>query len=266
VTELERVPAGSPNRRARPFGSIRRLARWAFSAVGLIVAASVGIGYAPAGGFDWTVFALVFTALSTLVLALSTGALALSTWQDVRETTRLVDATVTLVEVSADEVELSRRAIEAEVKPLIVDWPADNRQVTVKPGSEEGAVRIVVPAVNANATALIQGVTMHWYEPGAAISPTTYIGWASVLAVGPGGETEAWFHFDAAQAPRLEPIEQQGKFWVEIDYTDAAGGQRDVTRFDIYRDETADEWRVWAVSFRHAGESEPYAKAQPTNR
>jgi hypothetical protein len=107
----------------------------------LIVAASVGIGYAPAGGFDWTVFALVFTALSTLVLALSTGALALSTWQDVRETTRLVDATVSLVEVSADEVELSRRAIEAEVKPLIVDWPADNRQVTVKPGSEEGAVR-----------------------------------------------------------------------------------------------------------------------------
>jgi hypothetical protein len=107
VTDLEPVASAVPNRRSRPFGSLRRLAGWAVLAVACIAGVSVGIGYAPAGGFEWTVFALVFTALSTLVLALSTGALALSTWQDVRETTRLADAAVAAN--NAEAVERERR-------------------------------------------------------------------------------------------------------------------------------------------------------------
>jgi hypothetical protein len=205
----------------------------------------------------------ILLAFGTLGVALLTRSTALATKKLAEETHGLVDETARLAEVSAEEVEMSRRAIEAEVKPLILDWPADNRTVTVKHVVDEG-VLISVPAVNANATALIQSVTMHWQERGAPAS--TRIGWPTVLAVGPGGETEARFHFEKSEIARLDAIGQLGKFSVEIEYTDAAGGQRDVTRFEIYRASETETWRIWAVSFRRVGESEPYAEARPVNR
>ena len=104
-------------------------------------------------------------ALGTLFVALLARSTAKATNRLAEETHDLVEATARLAEVSAEEVELSRRALQAGVKPLIVDWPADNRQVMVERGKDEGAV-FVVPAVNATATALIQGVTMHWHEKG----------------------------------------------------------------------------------------------------
>jgi hypothetical protein len=128
--------------------------------------------------------------------------------------------------------------------------------------------QFIIPLVNAGAPALIQRATMHWDEPGAALSPTTYEGTVTVLALAPGGGTDANFLFPPSEFGRLDRLEQQGKLWVEIAYTDASGGQPEVTRFDLYRvpGETPTRWRVWAVSFRRAGETEPYARAQPANR
>lgn len=212
-------------------------------------------------------------AVGTILLAVGTLAVALVTWRTARatkllasQTKSLVAATVDLSKVSAEEVEISRRALQAEVKPLIVDWPADNRRVTFSLDGDGG--RVSVPACNAGAPGLIQGVTMHWDEPGAAVTPTTYRGTATVLAVMSGGETEAHFDF-TGQRPRLDRVHEHGKFWVEIAYTDAAGGQAEVTRLDLYRTSalgTSPEWRVWAVSFRRADETEPYAEARPANR
>ncbi len=79
---------------------VRRVAR-RLAVLAVIFGASVGLGFAPAGGFDWTVFALLATAFSTL-------ALASSTWQDVRETRRLADAAVAANQAEAEERE--RRA------------------------------------------------------------------------------------------------------------------------------------------------------------
>jgi hypothetical protein len=81
-----------------------------------------------------------------------------------------------------------------------------------------------------------------------------------------GGETEARFMFGSGETHRLDEIERLGKFWVEFAYTDASGGQPEVTRFDIYYDDETERWDVWKVSFRRAGEPEPYATAQPVNR
>lgn len=204
----------------------------------------------------------ILLAAGTLGVALLTRSTARATRKLAAETGGLVDATLRLAAVSAEEVELSRRAIEAEVKPLIVDWPTDNRRVTVTPG-EQWAMVVVVPAMNVSATALIQGVTMHWLESGRPNSEATYQGRPTVLAVGPGGELEARFVFDEVQARRLESLE---KFSVEIEYTDAAGGQPEITRLDIYWVGDRERWYVWAVSFRRIGEDQPYAQARPVNR
>jgi hypothetical protein len=204
----------------------------------------------------------VALAAGTLIVALVTRSTAAATGKLAAETRDLVAATEKLSEVSAEEVELSRRAIEAEVKPLIVDWPTDNRRVTVNPGAEWPMV-VVVPAMNATATALIQSVTMHWLESGLPNSEAIYQGRPTVLAVGPGGGLEARFVFDATNARRIESIE---KFWVEIKYTDAAGGQPEITRLDVYWARDTENWYVWAVSFRRVGEDKPYVEARPLNR
>lgn len=205
----------------------------------------------------------ILLALGTLAVAALTRSTSKATGKLAKETQKLVEATIDLARVSAEEVAMSRRAVEAEVKPLIVDWPAGNRGVRFD--RARGDPIVSIPACNAAAPALIQGVTMHWYDRGVA-DPTTYIGWPTVLAPMPGGETEARFSFGASDAPRLDAIEEQGKFWVEFAYTDASGGQAEVTRFDIYYDEESESWLVWKVSFRRAGETEPYAVSQPVNR
>jgi hypothetical protein len=211
----------------------------------------------------------ILLAFGTLGVALLTRSTAKATKKLASETRGLVDATAELARVSAEEVEMSRRALQAEVKPLLVDWPANNREVTFARAVDERL--FTIPAVNAGAPGLIQRATMHWDEAGAAVSPTTYEGTVTVLALMPGGETEAQFLFPRSEFARLDQLEWQGKFWVEIAYTDASGGQPEVTRFDVYRVTDVNpggpsRWRVWAVSFRRANEAEPYARAQPANR
>jgi hypothetical protein len=206
----------------------------------------------------------IMLALGTLGVAVLTRSTAKATKKLADETKNLVAATVGLAEASAQEVEISRHALQAEVKPLIVDWPTEGRAISFKGSLDEGML-VVVPVCNAGATALITGVTMHWYDHGMT-EPTTYIGWPTVVAPMAGGETEARFSFDRHDAARLSAIEEQGKFWVEFAYTDASGGQPEVTRLDVHYEEESERWPVWQVSFRRAGEAEPYATARPVNR
>lgn len=74
-------PAASSSKLSRP-----RLIAAVAAALAIIIGASIGIGFAAGGGddFDWSVWALVLTALATLGLASMTAFLASSTWQDVR--------------------------------------------------------------------------------------------------------------------------------------------------------------------------------------
>jgi hypothetical protein len=63
-------------------------------------------------------------ALGTFLVALLARSTAKATKSLALETRNLVGATLELARVSKEEVELSRLAVQAEVKPLIVDWPA----------------------------------------------------------------------------------------------------------------------------------------------
>ena len=211
----------------------------------------------------WVAIGTVGLALGTFVVALLARSTANATKELAEETRGVVEATKELARVSAQEVEMSRRALQAEIKPLIVDWPADNRRVRFD--RSNGDALVVVPACNAAAPALITGVTMHWYDRGVP-DPVTYIGWPTVLAPMAGGETEARFSFGLSAAHRLDEIERLGKFWVEFAYTDAAGEQPEVSRLDIYYDDVTERWDVWKVSIRRAADTEPYATAQPVNR
>ena len=99
--------------------------------------------------YGWPAFVALGTillAFGTFTVALLTRSTATATGKLAAETGGLVEATKKLADVSAEEVEMSRRALQAEVKPLIADWPADNRQVTYQAFPQERV--ITVPCLN----------------------------------------------------------------------------------------------------------------------
>ena len=91
----------------------------AAAALALLVGFSIGIGFAAGGGgFDWSVWALVLTALGTLALAAATGVLAASTWQDVR-------ASQLVAHAAQEANELVRK--EQERRPQLTLQADDNK-------------------------------------------------------------------------------------------------------------------------------------------
>jgi hypothetical protein len=221
--------------------------------------------------------ATILLALGTIVLAAGTLLTSRRTRDLAKETTRLagetnrlaslteqeVAAVVRQAQAATDEVGVSRLALQTGIRPSLVDEiptyvPPQRGEGTIGLGYMRGAVRfdtsqrdgstdIEVPARNVGAgLAFIQAVRMHWDEPQAPVTPTTYMGTASDRVVPQGETVSANFSFGPAERPRIEWIESVGRYWVEIDYVDAGGGQAQTTRLDIaLRDREGDEtWKV----------------------
>ena len=247
-------------------------------AVAVIAAAVVSIGLLPEEPSPWAFGWEAMVAIGTILLATGTLAVALvtrSTAQATKtlaaETKSLVDATAGLAKISAEEVEISRRALQGDIKPIMADFPnPGGRPVAFRIGGGTKGSQVSVPACNVGAgAALIKQVTMHWDEPGAVVSPTTYMGSVTVLAVPPGGETEARFDFPSDALARVQALHELGKFWVEISYVDATNDQAEITRLDLYRHSkpgVSPGYRIWAMSIRREGETEPYIESRPANR
>jgi hypothetical protein len=70
---------------------------------------------------------------------------------------------------------------------------------------------------------------------------------------------------DAAFAPLLQAIEVQQSISVEVGYSDLAGRQYTVSRFDLYfRSQAHWNWEVRQVHLQEPGEDPPFAGSAPT--
>jgi hypothetical protein len=88
-----------------------------------VVVTSGGAGTIEAGGFDWSLFALVLTGFGTTALAVGTGALAWSTSRDVRASQRAAQAASEANELHRQDIEVSElaRLVETfEARELMV--------------------------------------------------------------------------------------------------------------------------------------------------
>jgi hypothetical protein len=135
-----------------------RLARGAVSVFAGILGISVGLGFwAGSGEFDWSVWALVLTALGTLALAASTVLLALQTRRQISLSAREVTAVEAQTKALAEQIDLSARevaAVERQTETLgeqtaaVRDQAeATKRQVAISSATLEAAARPVLVGI-----------------------------------------------------------------------------------------------------------------------
>jgi hypothetical protein len=243
--------------------------------------------------------------IGTLALAVATAVLAGATFRMVRWTRKTAEAALEDVrasallarsagdqakasQASADaaheaaqsaaiDVELSRRALETQVRPIIVDVATSQldpkhtvrfaRKSPVTVGcyrvlvsEDNGFVHCSIPARNVGAgTAFIRGL-------GISISPD--FGWSgkiSLSIVAPGESTRTTFSIPKSRVElrELASAVLTGTFSIELRYTDINGGQDTITRLDVHN--IGSSIYVRQVSLLKPGDSEPFASSGPAD-
>jgi hypothetical protein len=248
--------------------------------------------------FGWE--ALV--AIGTLALALATAGLAWSTRRLAARTTEEVELSGRLVEESQrqahatqrqaqvahdalaaarEQTRISQLTLDAQVRPVLIDVPLDlaTEEQMVYPGRDEpvighrGAVQ-----VSASDTEVL--ISLPWRNAGAglamirglAVRVGTELGPPPVMILPanlpPKEYGRASFRAapgDAAFAPLREVIQQQQSLSVEVGYSDLAGQQYTLSRFDLYfRSRAHWNWEVRQVHFQDPGADEPFTGSAPT--
>jgi hypothetical protein len=247
--------------------------------------------------FGWE--ALV--AIGTLVLALATAGLAWSTRNLAKETSeevshskRQVDAALEQVEVgqaqartaqealgaAREQTRISQLTLDAQIRPVLIDVPLDLaiEEQLFYPGRHEPVgghrggvhafasdeeVMISVPLRNAGAgLAMIRGtgVRLSVATPTAPVMiqpaniPSGEYGRVSFRAT-PG---------EAAFAPLSQAVQAQSSFSIEVGYSDLAGQQCTVSRFDVhFRSRAHTNWEVRQIHLRDLDSDEPFAGSAP---
>jgi hypothetical protein len=222
-------------------------------------------------------------AIGTLVTARRTKATAAETHGLAEATTRLaeltekeVQAVADQAEAARDEVRVSRQALQANIKPHLLNvlrTKDGETRVRVEhpklpsntspPPPDLTSTTIYVPLRNVGpGLAFIQEVTMYWNELESNMNPVSYIGTSAAKVVPTGEIMIARFLFgdelNSGRALRIE--EQSGKFWVEVSYTDAVGLQLERVRLTHGLDEQG-EWVVTEVGHYEIDAPEPYVSS-----
>jgi hypothetical protein len=255
------------------------------------------VGEPSAWQFGWE--ALV--AIGTLVLALATAALAWSTrnlagqtTEEVKHSGRLVEESQRQAEAAAsqakatqdalaearEQTRISQQTLNAQIRPVLIDVPLDLavEEPMFYPGRDDavtghrGAVHVGVsddevlishPVRNAGVgLAMIRGISL---EIGTAIgSPPVSIVPANVA---PGEHARVSFRMtpgDAAFAPVREVLVRNQSVSVIVAYSDLAGQQMTLSRFDLYyRDRAHWNWEVRQVHLQEPGTEHPFAGSAP---
>jgi hypothetical protein len=139
------------------------------------------------------------------------------------------------------QVFTSRRALQATLRPLLVDVPIGDDVDAEADISfdEEGVVEVEVPLRNAGSglALIVGGPTLHWQEEHV---PTSLGGVSQQTAVAPGERVRLTFRtrFPTAETAQLAVLSAD-KFEVDLAYTDVNGKQR--TRTKAYVIEHPDE-------------------------
>lgn len=237
-----------------------------------------------AGGweFGWEALVAIGTlalAFVTLALALSTRALARGTSREVEHTGKLVLQAQEQVAIAREQTRIAQMTLGAQIRPVLIDAPLDldTEETVVYPGRSEpitlpaggvhvfgddDRVMISLPVRNAGVgLAMVRGVSLLVGEPIPSL--TTEIRPANVA---PGERSR--INFSALRGedafPSMLQAVRSGNFSVELGYSDLAGGQSTLSRFDVYSPPAAHtNWEVRQVHFREPGTLEPFAGSAP---
>jgi hypothetical protein len=224
-----------------------------------------------------------FLALGTLLTARRTKETATETHGLAEATNRLAELTAKEVQAVADqadaarqEVELSRQALQANIKPRLLNVPWSNAgethvrfenprlpSTTHPPPPDLTSTTVHVPLRNVGpGLAFIQEVTMYWNEVGSNVNPVSYIGTTTAKVVPTDEMMVARFLFgDELNSSRALRIAEQARaFWVEVSYTDAVGLQMERVRLTFGLDADA-AWVVTEVGYFQVDEREPYVSS-----
>jgi hypothetical protein len=234
-------------------------------------------------------------AIGTLLLAIATVLLAASTRRLARETTDEVSHSARHVEAAQEQARIANEALQvaneqtgiaqrtlgAQIRPVLIDMPFEasvqesifyagvrdkvpGYRGSVHAGATANGPVISLPVRNAGAgVAIIRGAGLRVGEPIA--SPPVTITPANL----PVGESCRINFAIPLDHPAAEPVQRviraSGSFSVEVAYTDLAGQQLVVTRFDVYYDPQANwNWQVRQVHHVEPGMDEPFAGSAPT--
>lgn len=243
-----------------------------------------------AWSFGWE--ALV--AIATLVLAAVTVVLATATWRMATQTGREVSQTAQQVEATQEQARIAndalnvaneqtliaQRTLAAQIRPLLIDVPAERSTEEELPDSVAAEVSgyrgsihaevtgsgivISLPIRNAGAgLAIIRGVGLLVGEP--IPSPPVTIMPAN-LPPGERGRINFVVRNDhpAANAVHVA-VESTRSFVIELGYSDLAGEQLTVTRFDLtYSPDSDPGWQVRQVHHLEPGTEVPFVGSAPT--
>jgi hypothetical protein len=244
-----------------------------------------------AWSFGWEALVAIGTlllAIATVLLAASTRRLARETKDEVSHAARHVEATQEQARIANDALQvaneqtgIAQRTLGAQIRPVLIDMPLEpsiqeailyagikdqiaGHRGSVHAGTTSNGPVISLPVRNAGAgLAIIRGVGLRVGEP--IPSPPVTIMPAN-LPVGEDGRINFAIPLDH---PAAEPVQRvlraSGSFSIEIAYTDLAGQQLVVSRFDLYYHPQANwNWQVRQVHHHEPGMDEPFAGSAPT--
>jgi hypothetical protein len=234
--------------------------------------------------FGWE--ALV--ALGTLALAVATAALTLATRSLARKTSEEVQHAGALVKESQEQVKatqnqarISQLTLNAQIRPVLIDLPLDlaveepiffpdrdepvmSHRGAVHVGAGGGGVMISLPLRNAGVgLAMIRGVALRMR--GNVPTPPVMIRPANVPPH-QRGRVSFWARADDPAFPSLrEAVDAEQDFSVEVAYSDLAGQELTISRFDVYlRKRGQRHWEVRQVHLQEPDADEPFAGSAPT--
>jgi hypothetical protein len=205
--------------------------------------------------------------------------LARETKEEVSHAARHVEATQAqarianeALQVANEQTGIAQRTLGAQIRPVLIDMPFERSvqdeipgyRGSVHAGATSNGPVISLPVRNAGAgLAIIRGAGLRVGEP--IPSPPVTITPANL----PVGENCRINFAIPLDHPAAEPVQRvlraSGGFSIEIAYTDLAGQQLVVSRFDVYYHPQANwNWQVRQVHHLEPGMDEPFAGSAPT--
>lgn len=214
---------------------------------------------------DWV---SIGTALATLALAGVTAWMAWETRRVARNTDAQAEAVRRETKAVREQAVVTRSALEASIRPWITAKPDSDVYVS----TTDERTRILVPIANVgNGLALIkkpEGCRIIGHAP-FGVEGHRRTGRAKASIVPSGQETDIVFTVaHKPLGPEFSVFTGQpdilGEFSVEIDYTDASGGQATTARAKIANtsDHPAGDWSIVEMSYRPIGVDEPFAEVE----
>lgn len=214
-------------------------------------------------------------AIATAVLAWKTRTLAREAEEDRKVALRQVDTAQEALSESREQTKIARQTLGAQIRPVLIDVPLDLsyagpityedfEPIVERPGfvqvdlSDRHAA-ISVPMRNAGTgLAMIRAVALHIGEPIPSLPVTI-----RPANVPPREDARVSFlvEVDHPALKAMRRIRQDKSFSLEVSYSDLAGEQMTVTRFDIYF--RSGNWEVRQIHFQEPGADQPFAGSAP---